>query len=399
MRLAVYHNLPSGGAKKFLWGFVDRARHRHDVDLYRLDDFDNESFCDLRSLVANDFRYHAGVRPRSISASYRPLQIWTKLAHTERVIAADIDSRNYDAVLVNHCQHTTSPFLLRRLRTRSLYYMQEPRRHHYEYARMPAMPLNVRQPIGTVRTLRRMAILASTKARDAASVRAATEVLCNSQYSLESIARAYGRYPTVSYLGVDDTEYVPGPPSVPRQGLLAVGALHPSKGQLLIVDAVGLLLPSRRPVVDLVFDREEPDYRQAVEKRAAEAGVAVRFHHRIDEAALIGRYQSAIATVCTSELEPFGLTPLESIACGTPVVAVREAGFRESVVDGVNGYLVDRAPEAVSEAIDKIAGGGLVATPDTLRSSLLPKFSLDAAVDRLEQHLVRMAAGDGGSHR
>ncbi len=53
----------------------------------------------------------------------------------------------------------------------------------------------------------------------------------------------------------------------------------------------------------------------------------------------------------TSQLEPFGLAPLEANSCGTPVVAVAEGGVRETIKDGLNGFLVDDEPEAIAQAI------------------------------------------------
>jgi len=57
-------------------------------------------------------------------------------------------------------------------------------------------------------------------------------------------------------------------------------------------------------------------------------------------------------------MEPFGFVPLESMACGTPVVVVREAGVRESVVHGVTGILTERDHGAFAGALcDLLANG------------------------------------------
>ena len=48
----------------------------------------------------------------------------------------------------------------------------------------------------------------------------------------------------------------------------------------------------------------------------------------------------------TPHLEPFGLAAIEAMASGTPVVAVREAGPCETVVDGETGFLCERDPDA-----------------------------------------------------
>jgi len=65
---------------------------------------------------------------------------------------------------------------------------------------------------------------------------------------------------------------------------------------------------------------------------------------------LIERYRRAALCLLTSRLEPLGLTAMEAAACGTPVVAVCEGGYRETVVDGTTGLLADRDPEALGAA-------------------------------------------------
>ncbi len=62
-------------------------------------------------------------------------------------------------------------------------------------------------------------------------------------------------------------------------------------------------------------------------------------------------YSESICLLCVSRQEPLGLTSLESMACETPVLAVNEGGYRETVVDGVTGYLLPRDPKVFAEKI------------------------------------------------
>ena len=84
---------------------------------------------------------------------------------------------------------------------------------------------------------------------------------------------------------------------------------------------------------------------------AAELGVLdqVRFVGRRQPDELHLWYAAADVAVTTPWYEPFGLTPLEAMACGTPVIGSRVGGIAFTVADGETGFLVPpRDPDALS---------------------------------------------------
>ena len=63
-------------------------------------------------------------------------------------------------------------------------------------------------------------------------------------------------------------------------------------------------------------------------------------------------FRSADAVVCTPWYEPFGIVPLEAMACGVPVVAAAVGGLRDTVVDhGTGLHVPPRDPEAIASAL------------------------------------------------
>ena len=64
------------------------------------------------------------------------------------------------------------------------------------------------------------------------------------------------------------------------------------------------------------------------------------FHELIDNNHLSQIISGAIASICVSENEDFGMVAIESMACGVPVITVDEWGYRESMVSGKTGYLI-----------------------------------------------------------
>jgi D-inositol-3-phosphate glycosyltransferase len=63
-------------------------------------------------------------------------------------------------------------------------------------------------------------------------------------------------------------------------------------------------------------------------------------------------YSAADAFVTTPWYEPFGITPVEAMACGAPVIGAEVGGIKDTVVDGVTGYLVPpNDPDAVAQRL------------------------------------------------
>jgi len=133
-------------------------------------------------------------------------------------------------------------------------------------------------------------------------------------------------------------------------------------------------LPPEVPVRVLVVggDTREPDEARTPEIArlraiARDSGVAhrVSFTGHRARGELSMYYAAADVFVTTPWYEPFGITPLEAMACGTPVVGSDVGGIRYSVRDGETGFLVP--PRSVAPLAEAL--GHLVADP-TLRARM-----------------------------
>jgi glycosyltransferase involved in cell wall biosynthesis len=124
--------------------------------------------------------------------------------------------------------------------------------------------------------------------------------------------------------------------------LLTVARLLPYKRVDAVLGAVANLPNTRLVVVGAGPDRARLE---------AQAPAGTRFLGEVDDATLRWLYAHAEALV-TAAHDDFGLTPLEAMQFGTPVVAVREGGYLETVVEGESGVFFDEAtPEAVRQGI------------------------------------------------
>ena len=403
MRIAVFHNLPPGGARRAAFELVRHTADVYDYDYYRITSDRAEDPLagsqDIGKWAKEVFAYDLKGRRFGPDELQRVLNI-RSMVSLQRNVARDIDARGYDLVFVHHDRLTHAPALLRFLTTPSVYYVQEPRRQSFEYnLRHRNRP--VPGPAGRGARLAASTFDLWLRERDIRGTRAATHLVANSYHSAEFIWRSYGRHPAVSYLGVDPDVFSLG--TGERQGVLAVGALDPTKGHDLVIEAIGQLPAAVRPPLTLAFDRERPGVRNRLLSLAAARGVLLQLRNGIDDAQLVALYQTSSATICAGAVEPFGLTTVESLACGTPVVALKEGGYREVVKDGQNGSLADRRPGAITAAIAQVTADPGRWSPAELRSSVLPFFSWEAASERfkalLEEAVETECAPADGRHQ
>lgn len=73
---------------------------------------------------------------------------------------------------------------------------------------------------------------------------------------------------------------------------------------------------------------------------------------RVSDEELAKVYSGALVTVFPFSTEPFGYVPVESMACGTPVVTYGKQGPAETVVDGVTGWLTESPSELIAKSLN-----------------------------------------------
>jgi D-inositol-3-phosphate glycosyltransferase len=132
--------------------------------------------------------------------------------------------------------------------------------------------------------------------------------------------------------------------------LLCVGRLVPRKGVDNVIRGLGVLVHRLGVPAQLLVVGGNSDIADAVttpeigrlRALAMEEGVAdrVTFTGRRPREVLKLYYSAADAFVTTPWYEPFGMTPIEAMACGTPVVGSSVGGIKYSVLDGRTGFLV-----------------------------------------------------------
>jgi glycosyltransferase involved in cell wall biosynthesis len=360
MNIAVYHNLISGGNKKSLYHTVQGfKRMGHRVTVYNLN-ISDESFAPLHEVADEVKTFHVPapsfLRPFKLLAPlFQPLQL-IPLWRVNRRIALMINRSDHDFVWVANCFVTQHPLILRYLKKPHVLYTAEHLRQYYDKVlwKYPASGYNKGGIVPTFKQLCLHSLVALRAQVDQWAIARTNHILCNSYFTAESILRFYAKKARPLYLGVDVNSYC-DQHLLRDNVVLSIGSFSPLKGHDLVLEAIAQIPRPQRPKLVIVADRvDKLSAKLYCETYARNNDIAIEIRMGISEKALIETYNRAKLTVCANILEPFGMVPHESMACGTPVVAVREGGFRESVIDGETGLLVDRDARSIAQAIEHL---------------------------------------------
>lgn len=138
-----------------------------------------------------------------------------------------------------------------------------------------------------------------------------------------------------------------------RDYFLVVSRLVGSKGLELAIEAANQLK------VPLKVVGRASGWGTVGERLRRMAGDTVEFLGEVDDSELARLYAGAKSFLATAEDEDFGITPVEAMACGTPVIAYRGGGYLETVVEGETGlFFDDFRLESLMGAMQKIVDNG-----------------------------------------
>lgn len=400
MRIALFHNVPSGGAKRAIYEWVRRLAAEHVIDVYSLTSADHE-FCDIRPFAREHHIFEH--TPRRLFES--PLgrlnqwQRWRDLRDLVRLgssIARQIDESDCDVVFAHTCQYTLAPLLLRFLQTPAVYYLHEPVGPHFSRpTQRPYFRTNrFRTFVDRVDPLNNLYHRSLANAQHK-SIRRTPRLLANSSFTQFQIKNAYGLEAPICHLGVDHETFRPRPAVEKEYSVISVGELTARKGFDFVIEAIGHLPPEKRPRVKIASNLVNKAEKSYLQELAAQQRVGLELLTKLDSESLAVEYNRALLCVYAPVMEPFGLVPLEAMACETPVVGVAEGGVNDTVVDGLNGRLVARNPAVFAGAVQELLDDPArrAALGGQARDHILSEWSWEKSTKDVEQHLLEMAIG------
>jgi len=347
MKIAIFHNLPSGGAKRSLYEWVKRLSLKNKIDLYGYSS-DSERYLDIRGFC-NEVNYFWDKPIQSTNYNiFSKIYLFIKLLILSKKIANTIDSNGYDVVFVHHDRYIQSPLVMVFLKSKSVYYCQEPFRRAYEKQKLTRSSLKV--------FFREILIKFTDqplKFLDRLAIKSADNVLANSYYSASTIYDAYKLSPDVVYLGVNTDQFYFMPEVKKLNMVLSVGRLHESKGHDFAILALSLVREDIRPILRIMCDSRSSEYKNYLLDLAQDNKVSIVIE-TIPESEICKVYNQSLLLISAQKNEPLGLVALESMSCGVPVIGVLEGGVQETIINNSTGFLVKRDKELFSKKIEQL---------------------------------------------
>lgn len=346
MKAAFFSFLPSGGAARVAGQQLNSLRDSFDWCAYQPEGGIHllpESGVPLRS-----YHFPAGRRLKGAARILAPVLLWRKAFAYQALcgrIADDINASSAKVLLAHSSMIIAGPPLLCFQGPPSVYFCHEYPRYIYEKG--------MYKTGSAVTDLLIAPLLKWEKRVDRQAARKAEILVANSTFTAEKLSEVYQREAVTVNPGVDTDFFTPG--GSKGDFVLTVGALSEFKRHHLVVEALSLIPENIRPRMRTVADRGDEGYAVFLSSLALKLGVDLTIERGVSDLRLLELYRSAVVTLCPQRNEPYGLVPLEAMACGTAVVAVNEGGFRENIVHGENGFLVEPEASAIAEAVRELA--------------------------------------------
>lgn len=375
-----------------------RLAANHEIDVFTLSTAEHD-FCDVRPYVQRHevFDFHPRKLFKSPFGRLNQLQRWRDLddlTELNRQIACKVDNGAYDVLFAHTCQFTAIPTVLQYSKTPSVYYLHEPFGKGFQ--RWINRPYDHYDPLHSLADavdplikLHRNRLHGLQKK----GVAKTQLLLANSTFTQEQMWHEFQMETFVCYYGVNLEGFGPLPEEGKEDYLVSVGELSPRKGFDFLIESLAYVPENTRPRLRIACNSIIPAERAYVEGLAKQHRVKLEILTNLNTAQLAVLYNRALFCIYAPVKEPFGLVPVEAMACGIPVIGVREGGVRESILHGLTGLLVERDPRQFAEAIEL-----LLRCPDLVteygrqaRIHVEQNWTWERSVSEIEYHLVQCA--------
>ena len=224
-----------------------------------------------------------------------------------------------------------------------------------------------------------------------ASTRRAPAVVTHSVSHRDLMGAAYGR---------DDIVVIPHGVGIPEQAtppagrsILAIGRMNARKGMETLIEAMPTVFATV-PDANFRIVGTDENHPRVQKFRTEHPGLnQVKFLGRVDQPRLHRLYDECTAYVSPAIYESFGLTFVEAMSHGRPVIGCAASAVPEIVRDGIDGILVPcRDPDALAGAIIKLLSDAALCRRmgASARQRVIENFSIEIATARVESFFMSL---------
>jgi len=322
MNIAIFHELHAGGARRAANEFAIRLKKKHTVDLYIVDEELNEKEKEFYTSV-NFFRFVSKEwRGKNWkNRVYKDTFELLKLNKLHKKIAEKINKEKYDIVLVFPSKYTQAPFILKFIKIKKIFFAMEPLRIVYDPT------IQISKSLDKFRYNYEKINRAIRKIIDKRNIESADKIIAPSKFSAAFSQRVYKRDVAVVYLGLN-IDFFTDPHEKRNIDLLFVGSKDPFDGYAFFKDILKNVKKNIK-VREILFENEW-----------------------LNDIQIRDIYRKTKILVASSYNELLGMIPLEAMGCGVVVLAVDEAGYKETIKDTENGFLIKRDAKSFGNKIN-----------------------------------------------
>jgi glycosyltransferase involved in cell wall biosynthesis len=208
-------------------------------------------------------------------------------------------------------------------------------------------------------------------------------MVANSTHTQAMIKKYYKRDSEVIFPPVDTDRFKPQSNPEPRHGFVAAGRQTPYKRIDLAVAACSELK------VPLVVIGNGPDHKR-LEKMA---GRSVTFLTSVSDEEIVRHFQTAQAFIFPTNTEDFGVTAVEAMAAGTPVIALGKGGPLDYVIPGKTGLLYEK--QTVQSLVKTLQGFNPERFDSVKVAQEAKRFSIAAFHSNIQKLIAKSLANFG----
>ena len=406
MKIAVWHNLNSGGGKRALYDHVKGLIERGHKVVSHCPDTVDQSYLSISNLTEEKiFKLSAKLNKRISGFKFLKScdniieKIGAELEHCQEC-AKVINEGGFDILFANSSSFFSIAHIARFINIPKFIYLGEPHRILYE-ARpsyfMWRAPLNQKNNylnniIQRSKHLYKMFWYSIIAREEYISAKAFDLILVNSFFSRESVKRSYRLDSKVCYLGIDTNKFC-YKELRKRPYIIGLGAIINNKGIEQSIESVAMVEQDIRPELVWIGNKKQEEYAETLLGIAQQKGVKLTLKTNITDELLFDQVSNASAFLYFPHLEPFGLAPLEANALGTAVISINEGGIKETIVNGVNGFVVNhfdpvQIAKLITEFVTDIPYAEAFGRKS--REHIINNWNLTCSIDNIEKYIVEL---------